>query len=270
MSGNKKGKKSDVMEEPEVDLGSLLKEMKLMENRLLTHIDSKFETLEKSIHDNATLINNVKLTADDALDTANKNLTTLTSLLDRVDDLERLCANQAIQLKVLDTRQTDQTDRNSRNSLIIRGIPEQGQESWDDTRHVLCEALAPIVKIDGNKISAMIERVHRGNRRPDDTRDRPRVIHARLFNWNNVENLKQLMWKHGKDTGIYVDQRFGPNTTYRRNKALEVRRELLENHEIVGGFLRYPAKLYVKYHKDDKKYTLKDDFSKIPVPLPKQ
>ena len=87
----------------------------------------------------------------------------------------------------------------------------------------------------------MIERVHRGSRRPNENNDRPNnnddrppVIHARFFNWNHVENLKNFMWKHGKDSGIYVDQRFGPNTTYRRNKALAARCQLLTNVTVAG------------------------------------
>ena len=258
-----------------MDLNSLLKEMRLMEGRLRTHIDSKFEILERSIRDNANLINQVQQSADNALTLANNNRTEITTLISRVNDLEKLCSLQTVQLRVLDTRLTDQTDRNSRNSLIIRGIAEQGKESWEDTRKVLCETLAPIVKIDANNISQMIERVHRGSRRPNENNDRPNnnndrppVIHARFFNWNHVENLKNLMWEHGKDSGIYIDQRFGPNTTYRRNKALAARRQLLTNGEIAGGFLRYPAKLFIKRHKEDYKYILHNDYSKIPVPLP--
>ena len=137
----------------------------------------------------------------------------------------------------------------------------------------MCETLSPIVQIDPTQISSMIERVHRGPRRQRDNNnperpEQPRVIHAKLFNWNHVENLKKLMWKHGKKTGIYIDQHFGPNTTYRRNKALEMRRDLMKKGDIAGGYLRYPAKLFVKRHSQDTQYVLHRDFSNIPVPLP--
>ena len=75
------------------------------------------------------------------------------------------------------------------------------------------------------------------------------------------------MWKHGKNKGIYVDQRFGPNTTWRRNQALIARKNLKTRGEIVGGFLRYPAKLFVK-RQGAQTYTLEEDFSGIDVPLP--
>ena len=78
----------------------------------------------------------------------------------------------------------------------------------------------------------------------------------------------QLMRKHGKGSNIFIDQRYGPDTTWRQNKALEARKELKMKGEIVAGFVRYPAKLMVKYDAREKKYTLYDDYSKLVVPPP--
>ena len=55
--------------------------------------------------------------------------------------------------------------------------------------------LGPIINIDPANISRIIERVHRGggNPTPANRRDnKPRIILARLLDWNNVENIKDL------------------------------------------------------------------------------
>ena len=139
---------------------------------------------------------------------------------------------------------------------------------------MLCKTLSPIINVPADEISEMIERVHRGgkptlanNNNTNNNNRQSRVIHARLYDWNNVERLKDLMWKRGKNKGIYIDQRFGPNTTWRRNQALVARRELKARGEIAGGFLRYPAKLFVK-REGAQNYTLQENFSSVAVPLP--
>ena len=96
----------------------------------------------------------------------------------------------------------------------------------------------------------------------------PRVVHALFCNWNDCEKLKKDMREHGRGSGVYVEQRYGPDTTWRRNRALELRKELKSNNTISSGYLAYPAKLMVKYNTHDQKYTLHRDFSNEPVPPP--
>ena len=71
--------------------------------------------------------------------------------------------------------------------------------------------------------------------------------------------------KFGLRQGVYIDQRYGPDTTYRRNQAMIERKELLKNKVIVSGHLKYPAQLVVKNNKSEP-YKIHKDYSKIPVP----
>ena len=82
--------------------------------------------------------------------------------------------------------------------------------------------------------------------------------------------LKNRMWKDGKDSNIYIEQRYGPDTQYRRDKAMELRKQLKAAGRIGAGYVQYPAKLMVKQDPRDKneKYKLHQDFLGIQVPLP--
>ena len=65
----------------------------------------------------------------------------------------------------------------------------------------------------------------------------------------------------GKD-GVYVEPQFGPITTWRRNQALKLRKEMKAKKEILKGYVDYPAKLMVLYP-GAIKYVEKVDFSKV-------
>ena len=58
-----------------------------------------------------------------------------------------------------------------------------------------------------------------------------------------------------------------PDTQYRQNQAMILRREMKDAGTISAGYVAYPAKLMVKFNKNDKKYVCHKDFSKIPVPI---
>ena len=142
---SRNNRKSNDSEEKDDHMIGLLQ---AMESRIKEHFDSKIASLTESMNSNTARINKLHDNAKKADAITKAQQTTIDSLTARVDALEKLCSKQAIQLKVLDVRQTDQTDRNSRNSLIIRGVPEGENETWDDTRKVLCETLAPIINDD--------------------------------------------------------------------------------------------------------------------------
>ena len=144
-----------------------------------------------------------------------------------------------------------------------------------NTRHNLCQALAPVLEKDPDDINNMIERVHRGRARPNqngetDDDNKCRIIHCCFFDWNDSEFIKTMAIKNGRNSNIYVEQRYGPDTTYRRNLAKEQRKKLKADNTIVGGFVKFPAKLFVKYDRSAKHYSFHSDFSNIPVPLPTQ
>ena len=62
---------------------------------------------------------------------------------------------------------------------------------------------------------------------------------------------------------------YGPLTTERRRLAMQERKLLKENNEIISGYLDFPAKLMVKTSKDGK-YKCHKDFSNMTVKIGKR
>ena len=69
-----------------------------------------------------------------------------------------------------------------------------------------------------------------------------------------------------RNQNVFIDQKYGPDTEYRRNKAMECRRRLIEDGTAVKAYVAYPAKLMVKQSATEKHYTMYEDFSQTPVP----
>ena len=259
----------------------LIESIKASEQNLKSHVDNKLKAIFKKIDANKTAINNATKIAEQALNTAKRNEETIQTLQEeleaqntsnnelklRIDDFDQLTSVQSVRIKVLETRLEDQTNRSSRKSLVISGLPERKDEiTWSDTTDILCDKLSEITRLGANDIYDMIERAHRG--RPNKRKNGKRYIFVGFHDWNDSELMKQKFLKYGKGSNIYIDQKYGPDTTWRRNQALLKRKQLKADGLISNGFISYPAKLMVKYNRNDHKYQLYADFSAIKAPLP--
>lgn len=252
------------------------------EARLVAKISQQHNSLIEKIDSNLVLITENAAKAHEALQLAYENeksiddmeatnattVADLTELKKKVESLEEDVSTFSVKNKVLERRLEDQTNRSSRKSVIIRGLPEVDGETWDDTRRELCNKLSQYLKWSFEQLRDKIERVHRG--KPVTEQDRrygKRDIYCLFYDWNDCEALKKDFSLHGKNSGIYIDQKYGPNTTWRRSQALKVRKDLKEAGTIFGGYVAYPAKLMVKDGQNDRKYRLYEDFSAIDCPI---
>ena len=84
-----------------------------------------------------------------------------------------------------------------------------------------------------------------------------------MYSWKACEDI---LWSARKKKNVFIDYKFGPLTTRRRNLALQKRRELLNKGTLTQAHVGYPARLMGKTQ-SDKKYKLIEDFSKVNVSL---
>ena len=112
----------------------------------------------------------------------------------------------------------------------------------------------------------MIERAHRA--RPNPKRKGPAPIFVKFLSWKDSERVKSAFLEKNRDSpsGIYADQKYGPLTTMRRGMALMKRKELKDAGKIVKAFVKYPARLHVKYtNREGEGYLFHSDYSKEKV-----
>ena len=125
---------------------------------------------------------------------------------------------------------------------MIRNVPEEPNEKlWSDTTDLLAEKLASILNIDPSEAKPMIDRCHRGgNSTYYKGKNKIRPIYAAMMRWTDCE---EIVKNARGQSDIFVDYKYGPLTTIRRNQALKMRKDLKASGEIVKGFVKFPAVL---------------------------
>ena len=250
------------------------------EQRMKAHFTNELEPLKKQLQKNTNDIATVTITAHKAItDTATNagdieqlrgDVTVLTesnnSLKDTVNTLQQNVDLLSIKNACFERRLEDQTNRSLRKTLVIRGVPEEGEESWAETRLIAVDALVAATKLNKDRLCKGIERIHRGNTNSAKKKGK-RDIFALFYDWNLSNAVVNSYHKHGRSTGIFVDQMHGPDTAYRRSLALHRRKELIGTKVIAHGYVEYPAKLMVKYTSEDPRYVMYENFSNAEIPL---
>ena len=190
-------------------------------------------------------------------------ITELKSLPSVDDSSLRKCVND------LEERVEDRTNRQLRKTLVITGVKESDKESWSDTKKLVAKTISTNLNLDYYDAYDMLERVHRSAPTKLANKIGRRDIYASIHDWNDCEFLtsefRQANRKN-RNLNIHVNCKYGPLTTRRRNEALKVRRELLNDNKITQGYISFPAKLLVKYSNDaDAKFDVYNDFSKLSI-----
>ena len=164
-------------------------------------------------------------------------------------------------------------------TLVFRGIPEQKfnteggangmrSENWDDTATILATSISDKLSITVEEAQSMVERCHQGAPNPRYKGNAPHPIFAAFVDWRHSKRTKEAYRKSNVEerSTQYVENKFGPQTTVRRNLALQERKKLIESGTIYNGYVSHPARLMVKDSKaKGAKYKLWNGYSKEPV-----
>ena len=248
----------------EQQLQSALKSaLKQQKEELLADFAKELKGVKDELKTLTDKVNTIQKTADDALEKANKNEAV-------IETLSAALSANAETIKSLESKLEDNVNRQCRKTLIIKGIKEKPNETWDTTEQLVAKKISQATNGDTSEDRAlrMIERAHRS--RPNKFKKGCRDIYAALYDWKDAEFvLKSFTAKNisDKSFNVFCEQKYGPLTTARRNQALIARKSLKANGEIISGYISYPAKLMVKYpgQKKDDKFTMHEDFSNIDI-----
>ena len=238
-------------------------------------IADRFQSLEDTVQKNSREIEkqnndlaelrsqNLELRAQ--LDEVNKQIAVGDAQISSSSEL-------ASKLDEIEERVEDRTNRQLRQTLVIRGLKEKNNESWEDTTESVAELISNKLKVSFNSADNMLNRVHR-SRRSNDPRQRnqPRKIFAALYRWQDCERLVEEFRQlniNGRSS-VRIDYMYGPKTQIRRNLALQKRKELKEAGSITSAYIAFPARLMAKRPgmKKEDNYEIVHDFSTTKVQL---
>ena len=172
-------------------------------------------------------------------------------------------------INAVEERIEDRTNRQLRRTMVFRGVEEEENETWDDTKSLLAAEIAKVTEgVDEFEAEEMLERVHRAAPNTNYKGSAPRPIFAAFYSWPDtvkvIDNFRSQ--NIAKQTTVTADYKYGPMTSKRRSLAMLERKKLKDNNEIVSGYVAFPARLMVKTsNRQGSKYKLHKDFSKEKV-----
>ena len=242
---------------------ALNKALKKQKEELLDAFSKELKGVKDDLKTLTDKVDEIQKTADDALAKAKQNEADIKTF-------KAALSTSAETIKALENKLEDNVNRQCRKTLIIKGIKEKPNETWDTTEQLVARKISEASNGDTSQDSAlrMIERAHRS--RPNKFKKGCRDIYAALYDWKDAEYvLKSFTAKNISDKSfkVFCEQKYGPLTTARRNQALIARKALKASGEIISGYVAYPAKLMVKYpgQKKDDKFSVHEDFSNIDI-----
>lgn len=225
-------------------------------------ITEKFEALDAKFGVRISKI-------ESELDDKNIEIESLKARLLMLEDAESTAdADLHARIDSLEAELDDQVNRGMRNNIILRGIAEEDNETWEMTKATTAEVIARHLQRDKSQVEASIERAHRGGKKRTTTSSDgqpppPRRIFARLRFSDTAQDIftsfRELAVKK-PNMPIRIEMQYSERVTRRRNEALLERKSLLHKKEIASGYVDYPAKLMVKRKKGDDKYILYQKF----------
>ena len=242
------------------------------ETSVKTYFDSKFNLLNSKITELETISLNASAMAKEAISKVNDHENAISFNEEKWNLIEENLSNiesLTNKIKLLADRLEDQTNRSCRKTLILRGVKENPllEKTWEDTKRVVAEVIKKHCHFEIDP-DDNIERAHRGKKISlhNNTKKFERDIHVVFYDLNDARKVLEGFQKYGikQNDTVFIEQRYGPNTTWRRNKAKFLRKQLKSKKEILSGYIAFPAKLMVKTSKDGK-YFLHTDFSDIEV-----
>ena len=182
----------------------------------------------------------------------------LMSLEKRLTLTEGLLAQAHTKIRMQNEKIIDLQSRSMRDNLIITGLPEDDNESWDKTREKMVTFMKNELEIE-NANPEMIDRAHRtGVKNPKNRK--PRSIVAKFSSSDAKSNIfKNVRKLAGKNIGI--SEQLPPEIQERRNrlwtKFKEAKARAKNDRSIKVSWQ------YDKLKIDDKTYSAVDDYRRL-------
>ena len=212
-------------------------------SNLETLVDKNELLLKELRSDIDTLTHNSNVQKSE-IETLNSKLSELNNqVVERDESIEELTSYKQLfssNVKALEERVENRTNRQLRKTLVISGIPEEANESWSATRRILAQTISEnLPKCSYRDAADMFERVHRSGPTKNTNKQGRRDIFAALHEWDDAEYLTQNFRKlnsKNRNLKIYINYKYGPLTSRRRDAALKKRKELLKTKTVLKAY----------------------------------
>ena len=231
------------------------------------YVANELTSVKLKLEDMGNRISNTEFLIGENTDKVKTNSRTISTNCDKISNMEKIISNLQKQMnemklnsKSMNTALDDSINRSMRNTLVIKGLKEEGEETYQQTTDVIARLIHGIdPTIATETVKNDIERAHRETK-SNTTNKKPRFIFVKFHSWQKSELYKRTIQTHSISNNnftISVDQMYSKEVFNRRNEALKVRRSRIEEGDTRKMYVKYPAKLMVK---QNNKYIVLKEF----------
>ena len=195
---------------------------------LKEHFNSIVDDLKTKVQDLTGAVNDLK----SSLEYSQKEIEDLKGIVDKqnkkISEKAKAISDLNIEFSTMKNKMTYLENQSGRNNIRINGIPEDKNESWDQTETKVKEILKNTLNLD---FEPLIERAHQTGRVRNTDINKPRTIICKLYDWK-VEEAILRSARAIKPTNIYVSEDFAEETARRRKELLPKLKEAREQGKI--------------------------------------
>ena len=228
-------------------------------DKLFNRLDQVESTLKNEIRE---IVGRVEAVEKKILNMADTTARTENHAQKNSIEIQQLQTRISLQDKLIKALQQNVDDiqgRIRRKTLIFRGVPEgrEGSDSWQNCKLFISNFISNHL---GLRQRMEIERAHRSPSVRDHNRAVRRLIIVQFLRWEDAnivltyasKALKKNPFKDekGGTIPIFIEQMYSPEISRQRKQALLVRKHLKNVFPEAVVFLKYHARLYIRYAED--------------------
>lgn len=203
----------EVIEQQTQHIVQLISSNHTIENQKIDKLSAKVDEYNKNIKQELSdLKESIEFTHSYAETEAKKQNEKIKELRETINYLQNDVVSKN-EIELLRDRVAQQEDRNKRNNLVINGMVEDKDETWEQCEKKVLKLFDETLGVQNIKI----DRAHRvGRWKPNANR----TIVLRLHNWKDKQRVFQRV-NRLKGKKIYVNEDFSPETNAIRKKLWE-------------------------------------------------
>jgi len=208
-------RKGNTSEDDSVSLSVVKELLELQERNFKSFLDTIMESTHKRMDNIIREVQEIKDSLHFSQKEIDDNKLNLYRHVQKVEDIETEITLLKKDITANDTKVDYLENQSRRNNILIDGVADTKDETWDQCEQKVRDLLKEKLKLDPKQIE--IERAHRNGRFQDG--GRPRPIVAKLLRFKDKDTIIKRA-KYLKGSTIYMNEDFSEKVRQKRKELI--------------------------------------------------
>ncbi|KAI8499875.1 hypothetical protein Bbelb_221920 [Branchiostoma belcheri] len=208
-------RKGNTSEDDSISLSVVKELLELQERNFKSFLDTIMESTHKRMDNIIREVQEIKDSLQYSQKEIDENKINLLRHVQKVEDIDTEITLLKKDITVNDTKVDYLENQSRRNNILIDGVADTKDETWEQCEQKVRELVKEKLKLDPKQIE--IERAHRNGRFNDG--GRPRPIVAKLLRYKDRDQIMKRA-KYLKGTHIYINEDYSEKVRQKRKELI--------------------------------------------------